>query len=992
MLLKKIHISGFKSFADKITIPFDEGITGIVGPNGSGKSNVIDAVRWVMGEQNARNLRGKVATDIIFAGSESRKALGMAEVTLIFDNSKESTFCPPEYRHEPEISLTRRLYVDGQREYLINRKSCRYKDIVSFFSTTGLGGRSYSMIQQGQVDRILNAKPEDVRIILEEAAGTLVFKTRRDEALKKLDQTRENLSRIEDIVEELDRQQRSLESQMEKAKKWKEFTTELRSKELQVLSESFQSLNEKRRELQETINNHSATEAELLADLAKLEAEHQEIQQSLDTADPDLEGLREEVSTIREQIARAENMIFNCGERTERGKVRLEELTTEIDSDSSNLHVIEEQVAASTTEVNLAQNKAEELRQLIDSFQDQVDAVDEEAQAFQNRIEDYQDELRNVDRLLESNSLRCEAINREREKLVDEIRQAEERHATLSRDLSSTEEVVNEAEAKVAEKQAGLDEEVRHKNELEQALKARKDEIKQGLEERDSRREVYFTTRARITSLQELEETATDVASTVTELRQSDESFTALTAGLLTDFITFGETADELPPHARTCFEQWSERLLVEDLSGLNELVRLAHRCEVSSFPVSLLSDLESDNRDSIRSWAESCDAVPMHTFIKTTKDHPKLNNLLDRIYLLESVSLSAEDINRLPEGAIVFTAQGLCCSHRDEFVIGHSHESRGILSRKSEIEQLMTELKSVEADLAAGQAQVDQLETQQREDELKRSEIEERLQGQNSDVLEVLGDLQGAQQALAHKKDLLNSTNELLESSRTADQKLVSELAEHGEARLELGGEQERIKEELASLQEESGSIEEKRTEVFRQHEGRKLDLAKSEARAQALQQSFDQTRQQLDRIQEVLTRRYDEKSRIESDIEQAAADESRSKEEIEQLLSKRETKEAELTVKREENAAVLDSMKEVDGKLREIREKSQTEQSAINTKKLSLERVQMTLETVTAQAQERSKSPLTPSSLMKSSMPSITLKTFKSSNAKSTILAPST
>jgi chromosome segregation protein len=184
MHLKKLIVSGFKSFADKVTLHFDEGITGIVGPNGSGKSNVIDAVRWVMGEQNAKHLRGEVATDIIFAGSDKRKPLGMAEVTLVFDNRDGSSFCPPEYRHEPEIAVSRRLYIDGEREYFINRKPCRLKDIVGFFATTGLGGRSYSMIQQGQVDRILNAKPEDVREILEEAAGTLIFKARRQAAQK----------------------------------------------------------------------------------------------------------------------------------------------------------------------------------------------------------------------------------------------------------------------------------------------------------------------------------------------------------------------------------------------------------------------------------------------------------------------------------------------------------------------------------------------------------------------------------------------------------------------------------------------------------------------------------------------------------------------------------------------------------------------------------------------------------------------------------------
>ena len=138
MYLKKIYISGFKSFADKTTINLDHGITGVVGPNGSGKSNIIDAVRWVMGEQNAKNLRGEKATDIIFAGSERRKPLSMAEVSLVFDNSDASPFCPAEYRHEPEISLTRRIYADGHREYLINKRNCRLKDIVYFFSATGL--------------------------------------------------------------------------------------------------------------------------------------------------------------------------------------------------------------------------------------------------------------------------------------------------------------------------------------------------------------------------------------------------------------------------------------------------------------------------------------------------------------------------------------------------------------------------------------------------------------------------------------------------------------------------------------------------------------------------------------------------------------------------------------------------------------------------------------------------------------------------------------
>lgn len=177
MYLKKIEIAGFKSFADKTTIEFVNGVTAVVGPNGSGKSNITEAIRWVLGEQSAKSLRGGRMNDVIFAGSESRKQLNLAEVTLVLEN--EDHFLPLDFS---EISITRRLHRNGDSEFYLNKQSCRLKDIVDLFMDSGLGKESFSIISQGKVEAIFNSKPEDRRSIFEEAAGVLKYKTRKKES------------------------------------------------------------------------------------------------------------------------------------------------------------------------------------------------------------------------------------------------------------------------------------------------------------------------------------------------------------------------------------------------------------------------------------------------------------------------------------------------------------------------------------------------------------------------------------------------------------------------------------------------------------------------------------------------------------------------------------------------------------------------------------------------------------------------------------------
>ena len=233
MQLKKLEIQGFKSFADKTEILFLDGITTIVGPNGSGKSNISDAIRWVIGEQSAKNLRGSKMEDVIFAGTQARKKVGFAEVSMYLDNSDGSL--PIDYK---EVIVTRRVYRSGESNYLINGNECRLKDIQSIFMDTGLGKDGYSIISQGKIDEILSNKSEERRHIFEEASGIVKYRTRKDEATRKLENTELTLQRVTDVINEIENNIGPLEQRAQTAKKFLALRDELKILDVKIFINS----------------------------------------------------------------------------------------------------------------------------------------------------------------------------------------------------------------------------------------------------------------------------------------------------------------------------------------------------------------------------------------------------------------------------------------------------------------------------------------------------------------------------------------------------------------------------------------------------------------------------------------------------------------------------------------------------------------------------------------------------------------------------------
>ncbi len=307
MKIKRIEIIGFKSFVDRTVLEFPPGVTAVVGPNGCGKSNVVDAIRWVMGEQSAKNLRGRAMEDIIFAGSESRRSLGMAEVSLVF--STDDGRVPAKYLDYSEIQVTRRLYRDGESEYSLNKTPCRLLDINELFMDTGVGARAYSIIEQGRIGMILMAKPEERRFLIEEAAGVTKFKARKQVALKKIESTRQNLFRIGDVVAEIKRQLGSLQRQAKKAERFRYFREELKKIEIDFAVRRHRDLDASVRTLE---SGHSESTVQLVAlagQVATGDSALEERRLSLLEEERSLTARQEEIFRVKAEYQGAENRL-----------------------------------------------------------------------------------------------------------------------------------------------------------------------------------------------------------------------------------------------------------------------------------------------------------------------------------------------------------------------------------------------------------------------------------------------------------------------------------------------------------------------------------------------------------------------------------------------------------------------------------------------------------------------------------------------------------
>ena len=338
MYLKRLELQGFKSFADKTVLEFKEGITSVIGPNGSGKSNISDSIRWVLGEQSMKSLRGAKSEDIIFNGTQNRKSLGFAEASIVIDNSDGAL--PIEYN---EVTVTRKIYRSGESGYFINKVPCRLKDITELFMDTGIGKDGYSIIGQGKIDEILSNKSEDRRHIFEEAAGIVKYRVRKGESEKKLEQTKLNLLRINDILSEIEANLDPLKIQSEKARQFLDLREELKNIEVGLFLYNIDNYKEK---LEQIVKDEDIIASQRDDESTKLE----NMQKAKDDLKTEIDRITAEIESVQNlsfestnKIEKLNSEIGIANERISNNKSNSERLTNEIEEVKARILELEEE-------------------------------------------------------------------------------------------------------------------------------------------------------------------------------------------------------------------------------------------------------------------------------------------------------------------------------------------------------------------------------------------------------------------------------------------------------------------------------------------------------------------------------------------------------------------------------------------------------------------------------------------------------------------------
>ena len=440
MYLKRLELQGFKSFADKTVLEFRKGITGIIGPNGSGKSNISDSIRWVLGEQSMKALRGAKSLDIIFAGTQNRKSLGFAEASLVFDNSDNSL--PIEYQ---EVTITRKIYRTGETGYYINKTPCRLKDVLELFMDTGIGKDGYSIIGQGKIDEILSNKSEDRRHIFEEAAGIVKYKIRKQESEKKLEQTKLNLLRINDILTEIEANLEPLKIQSEKEKKYLNLREELKNIEVGLFIYN--------------IDKYKETLNELIKDEEIMQNQCNEEEEKLEKVKSLKEELKETIDNITLQIEEMSNSGFESQKEIEMLNSDINVAKTKITNNTEN----KERYGKEIEEKN---QRIQELEEELKQKEEKKFNLKENKEKFEKELKTKEDELAKITEKLTSKELEIEGYKKQVEENSDQKYELGTEINTQKTNLQNYDKRINQIKQEITSNISELDRTRMEKEEL----------------------------------------------------------------------------------------------------------------------------------------------------------------------------------------------------------------------------------------------------------------------------------------------------------------------------------------------------------------------------------------------------------------------------------------------------------------------------------------------------------------------------------------------
>jgi len=940
MKIKRLDIVGFKSFVDRMTFEFPEGIVGIVGPNGCGKSNIVDAICWVMGEQSAKKLRGRVMEDIIFGGSETRKPLGLAEVSLTFSN--EDGLAPAAYRDYAEIVVTRRLFRNGDSEYLINKSPCRLLDITELFMDTGVGAKAYSIIEQGRIGMVLNSKPEERRFLIEEAAGVTKFKARKKSALRKIEATRHNLERLGDIISEVRRQTSNLKRQARKAERFRELRDELRGIEVRLAHERYREMlaaieekSQRERALQVQADGRAAQLSDQELSLEQARVEHAESEREVAEAQERVYRLTTELQRIEAAIAgndKEVEMLLRQKERQtqEQAEVvtRLEQLDQEEATIQSNLELfhaelVEEErrlLAAEQQLADVADSEGECVRQLDDARNALYQMLGE-----MTRFSGQKDEAARRLQALEQQTLKNHAEALQLRKAHDEAQsQAETLSATLQQ-IQGDRQTLEQRRA---------------------ALETRRQELTVLVEQNEAallqQREELNRNGARLESLRQIEKNLEGYGGGVRELL-GDAAYGKSFNGVLADRI-------EVPAH----LEAAVEAVLGDRLQGL-----LAATPELAREAIAFLQQKQSRCTFLLPGFepapvAAKLPGSPLLELVRLREDAPVLQALLSGVALVDDLQPFVG--GGLAAGVTLVTEAGETLTARGELTGGARDVlEHGLLHKKREIKELEGVVSTLTAAVGALQAERESLRsalTQVIED---GRQVESALHNNALQAVDSEKDRAGRQQEAERFRDRIEvlslEENQLHEEHEELMRRLNDSTRLHDE-RLAQKTEQE---ETVRQLQSAMQGLRAARENAAGDVTTLKVAVASYREREDGGRQSLSRFGQMRTDLQARIVSLQQQQTEADAACQRLRQENERHRVELTLLFEKRTELGARVTALREAFEKQREKIDQADGSLKGLRSDVSRLNSELGEIQLAVRELQLELEHLLEGIQEK-------------------------------------
>jgi len=800
MRLKQIKLVGFKSFVDPTTVPFKSNLTAVVGPNGCGKSNIIDAVRWVMGESSAKHLRGESMSDVIFSGSDSRKPVGQASIELIFDNSDGTI--SGEYAGYNELAIKRLVTREGQSQYFLNGNSCRKKDVTTIFLGTGLGPRSYAIIEQGIISRLIEAKPDDLRVYIEEAAGVSKYKERRKETERRIRHTRDNLDRLNDIREELGRQLAHLQRQANSAAKYKKFKAQERQLKAELIALRWQGYNE-------SLQSYEGSIQKMDVELASRQAEQQSIETLIEQARVNQGELSDEHNEVQSRFYGVAAEISTLEQRIKHNQERRQQLEQDLSrlnqSERAALeHITQDDVLLKqvTEEIQILEPELAEQNQLLESankalelaesamldWQQDWDAYQQESASVNQKVEVLQTQIQHSELLIGRADKRLDYLKSERGAISIDPNQSSlsDKQDELKRTEQQASEDANKAEA------TGLSiRSIRNtRDEQQQKLQSLHNEI-QTLEGRE----------VRLTALQQAS-LATDNKQLQEWLEDNQMSTSTLTEHLKVEsgWETAVETVLAGQLNALQLDKNQITSELLEKLKSSDQTFYL--NTEIPKSDNSLAAKLDTDFP--IPAW-------------------------LAHVQLADSLEDAVRRLDKLKSYESIVSKDGVWLGAGWLRIQQKEEDTQGVLEREKELREIAevlvskrAEFEQADQDLNASRAEIKSVEQSWHEQQNIANSSNRKLAELNAEVTSLESKLahdQGRFQNLNTEIDELlaqiTSENDKLSDSRGQVEQTIEQMAAVTAQREQLQGRREQLRTELEQCRNAARSCKDKQHHV---------------------------------------------------------------------------------------------------------------------------------------------------------------------------------